>query len=310
MNDFERSDPNTKGEMRKTVKIEVIGLIGLIGLMGEARGQVEARLSADTIALGDQTTLSITKAENYPSTEQLSQNGIVALSQKYDSTSQTLLTTLTSFEPGTHYVKLGEEDSLPLTVTDVDVDTTTAEIRDIAPIEKVPYTFWEIFRWVLLALGILALAFGGWWLYTHRKKIQEVLGPSAPVDTRTPEERALDNLEALRQRQLWQSGRVKEYHTTLTDTVRTFIEESTGIRATEMTSDETMEAVESGKWKVDSSLLRDIFTTADLVKFAKSEPLPHEHDRSMSEAMEFVKEMWEQVKPKEEENEKGEMKNE
>ena len=99
---------------------------------------------------------------------------------------------------------------------------------------------------------------------------------------------------------MWQSGRVKEYHTELTDTVRTFIEEATGIRATDMTSDETIEEMESKKWTVDNSLLRDIFTTADLVKFAKSEPLPHEHDRSMSEATEFVKSLWEQVKPKEE----------
>ncbi len=276
-------------------------IIGLIGLMGHVHGQAIAKLSADTIALGDQTTLSIQRALTYPSTEQLSQNGIVALSQNYDSTQHTLYTTLTSFEPGTHYVRLSEDDSLMLTVLDVDVDTTTAEIRDIAPIEKVPYTFWEIFRWILLGLGILALAFGGWWFWKKWKsgKVSEWLS-NEPVDTRTPEERALDNLESLRQKQLWQSGRVKEYHTELTDTVRTFIEEATGIRATDMTSDETIEEMENGKWTVDNSLLRDIFTTADLVKFAKSEPLPHEHDRSMSEATEFVKSLWEQVKPKEE----------
>lgn len=276
-------------------------IIGLIGLMGHVHGQAIAKLSADTIALGDQTTLSIQRALTYPSTEQLSQNGIVALSQNYDSTQHTLYTTLTSFEPGTHYVRLSEDDSLMLTVLDVDVDTTSAEIRDIAPIEKVPYTFWEIFRWILLGLGILALAFGGWWFWKKWKsgKVSEWLS-NEPVDTRTPEERALDNLESLRQKQLWQSGRVKEYHTELTDTVRTFIEEATGIRATDMTSDETIEEMENGKWTVDNSLLRDIFTTADLVKFAKSEPLPHEHDRSMSEATEFVKSLWEQVKPKEE----------
>lgn len=276
-------------------------IIGLIGLMGHVHGQAIAKLSADTIALGDQTTLSIQRALTYPSTEQLSQNGIVALSQNYDSLQHTLYTTLTSFEPGTHYVILSEDDSLMLTVLDVDVDTTSAEIRDIAPIEKVPYTFWEIFRWILLGLGILALAFGGWWFWKKWKsgKVSEWLS-NEPVDTRTPEERALDNLEALRQKQLWQSGRVKEYHTELTDTVRTFIEEATGIRATDMTSDETIEEMENKKWTVDNSLLRDIFTTADLVKFAKSEPLPHEHDRSMSEATEFVKSLWEQVKPKEE----------
>ena len=278
----------------------IIGLMCLMGLMGKANGQAVARLSADTILLGDQTTLSIQRAHTYPSTDQLSQNGIVALSQQFDTAKHTQLTTLTSFEPGVHFVKLSPDDSLQLTVLDVDVDTTTAEIRDIAPIEKVPYTFWEIFRWVLLGLAIVALALGGWWLWKKWKsgKVSDWFA-NTPVDTRNPEERALDNLEELRQRQLWQAGKVKEYHTELTDAVRTFIEEATGIHATEMTSDETVEEIENLKLKIETSLLKEIFTTADLVKFAKSEPLPHEHDRSMSEAVQFVKELWQQVKPAE-----------
>ena len=278
----------------------IIGLMCLMGLMGKANGQAVARLSADTILLGDQTTLSIQRAHTYPSTDQLSQNGIVALSQQFDTAKHTQLTTLTSFEPGVHFVKLSPDDSLQLTVLDVDVDTTTAEIRDIAPIEKVPYTFWEIFRWVLLGLAIVALALGGWWLWKKWKsgKVSDWFA-NTPVDTRNPEERALDNLEQLRQRQLWQAGKVKEYHTELTDAVRTFIEEATGIHATEMTSDETVEEIENLKLKIETSLLKEIFTTADLVKFAKSEPLPHEHDRSMSEAVQFVKELWQQVKPAE-----------
>ena len=278
----------------------IIGLMCLMGLMGKANGQAVARLSADTILLGDQTTLSIQRAHTYPSTDQLSQNGIVALSQQFDTAKHTQLTTLTSFEPGVHFIKLSPDDSLQLTVLDVDVDTTTAEIRDIAPIEKVPYTFWEIFRWVLLGLAIVALALGGWWLWKKWKsgKVSDWFA-NTPVDTRTPEERALDNLEELRQRQLWQAGKVKEYHTELTDAVRTFIEEATGIHATEMTSDETVEEIENLKLKIETSLLKEIFTTADLVKFAKSEPLPHEHDRSMSEAVQFVKELWQQVKPAE-----------
>ncbi|MBR1549908.1 MAG: hypothetical protein IJ634_04655 [Bacteroidales bacterium] len=276
-------------------------------LSSHAHGQAVARLSADTILLGDQTTLSIQRAHTYPSTDQLSQNGIVALCQEFDTAKHTQLTTLTSFEPGVHYVKLSPDDSLQLTVLDVDVDTTSAEIRDIAPIEKVPYTFWEIFRWILLGLAIIALALAGWWFWKKWKsgKVSDWFS-NIPVDTRTPEERALDRLEELRQRQMWQAGKVKDYHTELTDTVRIFIEEATGIHATEMTSDETVEAMANGDWKAESAewktlsdRLRIIFTTADLVKFAKSEPLPHEHDRSMSEAVQFVKELWLLVKPAE-----------
>lgn len=276
-------------------------LVLLSCLAVEAMGQAVATLEPDTIVLGDQTTLSIRRALNYPSTDALTADGIVAVSQTFDTATQTQHTVLTSFEPGEHTIHLSPVDSLTLVVYDVEVDTTSAEIRDIAPIQRVPYTFWEIFRWVLLALAIAAIAFGVWWLLKHREKVHELLVPAEPKDTRTPYERANDNLEALRRSQLWQAGKAKEYHTELTDIVRRFIEESTDIRATDMTSDETVEAVESEKWKVESSLLRSIFITADLVKFAKSEPLPYEHDRSMTEAKQFVEELWEAVKPKEEE---------
>ncbi|MBR6049282.1 MAG: hypothetical protein IKP83_03860 [Bacteroidales bacterium] len=284
--------------MRKTIIIGLLGLLSLMGPWGEARGQAVARLSADTIALGDQTTLSIHNALNYPSTEMLTQNGIEALRQDFDTASRTQYTVLTSFEPGEHWLKLSPNDSLPLVVTDVEVDSATAELRDIAPLQRIPYTFWEIFRWVLLALGVAAAVFGVWWLLTHRKEVQQVLTKSEPVDTRTPAERALDTLEELRRRQLWQSGQVKEYHTELTDAVRRFIEESTGIRATDMTSDETMEAVTS-LCPVAVGFLKGIFTTADLVKFAKSEPLPHEHEASLKAAVEFVNTLWQTVKPEE-----------
>ena len=265
-----------------------------------AHGQAVATLAADTIALGDQTTLSIRNALNYPSTDMLTTGGIVALGQTFDTATRTQHTVITSFEPGDHVIHLGPDDSLTLTVTDVAIDSATAELRDIAPIQRVPYTFWEIFRWVLLGLGVAAAAFGVWWLLRHRFSIKEALTPQAPVDTRTPHQRATESLEELRRKQLWQAGKAKEYHTELTDIVRRFIEEATGIRATDMTSDETVAEVENKKWKEESGLLRNIFTTADLVKFAKSEPLPYEHDRSMDEAKRFVDNLWEKTKPDEE----------
>ena len=265
-----------------------------------AQTQAVAKLEADTIALGDQTVLSIRNALNYPSAEMLTTGGIVALSQTFDTASRTQNTVITSFEPGLHYIHLGPEDSLPLMVNDVEIDTAAMEPRDIMPLEKIPYSFWEIFRWFLLALAVAAVALAIWWLSTHRKMVEKVLGISEPIDTRTPEERALQRLEELRRKQLWQSGKMKEYHTELTDAVRVFIEEATGIHATEMTSDETVDAI-SSNWPMVGNQLKDIFTTADLVKFAKNEPLANEHERSMSEAVQIVKQLWQQVKPEEKE---------
>lgn len=271
------------------------------GQWTEARAQAVATLEADTIALGDQTVLSIRNALNFPSTEMLTTDGIVALSQTFDTSSRTQHTVITSFEPGAHFIRLSPTDSLLLIVNDVAIDTTKMEPRDIMPLEKIPYSFWEIFRWVLLFIVLGAIAIAIWWIVTHRKVVKKMLGISEPIDTRTPKERAIEQLEQLRRMQLWQNGKAKEYHTELTDIVRRFIEESTEIRATEMTSYETIEEVENRKWGVDISLLNDIFTRADLVKFAKNEPLANEHELSMTEATRFIEELWQYVKPEDKE---------
>ena len=292
-------------------------IIGLIGLMGVAKGQTMAKLEADTIALGDQTVLTVSNAEQYPSTDMLSVGGIVALGQQFDTVGRVQRTLITCFEPGEHWVHYNVDDSLLLYVNDVAIDTASMEPRDIAPLERVPYTFWELFRWVLLVWAVAAVVIVVWWLIDRKKRHGSIIVHHEPVDTRTPEQRALDALESLRRQQMWQAGKTKKYHTELTDIVRRFIEEATGIRATEMTSEETLEAVgvRSSEFGVRNSdgdtpavhevrtsefgELRDIFVTADLVKFAKSEPLPHEHERSMDAAVQFVKTFWQAVKPAE-----------
>lgn len=253
-----------------------------------ARGQ--ATLEADTIALGDQTWLSGRFG-------QPSGDGIEVLGMAIDSATGTQRALITSFEPGDHWLQLGNGDSVLLVVTDVEIDTATAELRDIAPVERVPYTFWELFRWVLLVWAIAAVGIVAWWLVERRRKHGSILVHHEPVDTRTPIERANDELEALRRKQLWQSGKAKEYHTELTDTVRRFIEEVSGIRATELTSDETIAALSDNRLAMGTELLRDMFTTADLVKFAKSEPLPHEHEHSLTCATQYVDILWQATRP-------------
>lgn len=246
-------------------------------------------IDSTTIAIGDQTVLTIRKGPIHPTLDDLSNNDIVAVRQWTDSTDGTLYTALTSFEPGEHWLHVGD-DSVLLTVNDVaNVDTTTTDIRDIANILRQPYTFWEIFRWVLLGLAVIAVAVAANLavkrLKAHKPLIHIPQAPPLPADTK-----ALQALESLRVRQLWQQGKTKEYHTELTDILRNYLEEAYHIQSTEMTSDQTLDAVEASAANVGESLslLRQVLQTADMVKFAKSEPLPHEHDRSMTNAVNFV----------------------
>ncbi|MBO4599877.1 MAG: hypothetical protein J5641_03970 [Bacteroidales bacterium] len=247
-------------------------------------------LDSTTIMLGDQTVLAIEPATLYPTLEELTHNDIVAVSQWTDSANGNFCTALTSFEEGEHWLHVGV-DSVLITVKDVPgVDTTNTNIRDIANILRQPYTFGEIAKVVGIVLGILALVaaivFVIIRIKNHKPLISIPQAPPLPPDTR-----ALNALEELRQRQLWQQGLVKEYHTELTDIVRNYLEETYNIQSTEMTTDQTLDAFHGSEaYTVEAeSMLQQMLQTADMVKFAKSQPLPYQHDLSMTQAVDFVK---------------------
>jgi len=167
----------------------------------------------------------------------------------------------------------------------VDVDTS-AEIRAIKPPLDVPLTLMEVLPW---AVGIL-LAAGLLWLvsvYMKKRKRGERLIPAPPP--RPADEVALEALRALASENLWQRGKLKEYHTAVTDIVRTYIENRFGLPAMESTSDEILGAVTAAGFERGAvALLRDLLTRSDLVKFAKFVPGTGENEKSLDGAVSFV----------------------
>jgi hypothetical protein len=139
---------------------------------------------------------------------------------------------------------------------------------------------------LLVVLVILAIYF---FLIKKKKKepvIKMRLKPTIPAD-----EAALEALETLRLKKLWQSGRVKEYYSEMTDIVREYIELRFSIRALEMTTDEISSSIRQvavngqAREKLVSTL-----TLADLVKFAKEQPMPMENDLCLNQCIDFVRE--------------------
>ena len=258
--------------------------------------QVNAKLDAKTIMIGDQTTLTVSQTDQFPTIDDLSKNDIVPITQQFDTINGKLQqrTIITCFEEGEHYIMISPTDSILLTVQDVAaVDTTKAEIRDIEGYMHEPITFqevWRIFSFTLSILGVIALIIMLIVYFVRRSRNREETvetpkAPPLPADIK-----AINALEKLRVQQLWQQGKVKEYHTRLTDILRIYLSDCYGIQSTEMTTDQTLEAFETTKaCNTDTeAMLRRILQTADMVKFAKSEPQPYEHDRSLADAKQFV----------------------
>jgi hypothetical protein len=212
--------------------------------------------------------------------------------------------TITSFDSGEYIIppmtvsyKLADDTALQVALSQsiafkvqtLQVDTTRA-IKDIKGPMEAPLTFAEILPWLLAALALAIVITLLVYYLRKRKNNQPFI--SLPRKPKTPPYQiALESLGALKSKKLWQGGRMKEYHSELTDIIRLYIENQLGITAIEMTTDDILDAFNDNH-KNDKlfNRLRQLLTTADLAKFAKAEPLPTENELSMENAVGFVNE--------------------
>ena len=179
-------------------------------------------------------------------------------------------------------------DPLQLYVTTIAVDTTQVFRPIVEPIAQ-PVSMKEVFPWLLGVLILVLVGFAVWFLLKRRKpKLDEngepIKGPVIP-----PYNKAIGDLESLKQQKLWQVGKVKEYYSSLTDIAREYIEGQFNVNAVEMTTDEIMRDVQ--ELGFDEKLygkLKDTMELADLVKFAKCTTSPLENDNAMSNMTDFV----------------------
>lgn len=180
-------------------------------------------------------------------------------------------------------------NSLILTIASIVVDPQ-GEIKDIKPPLNAPWKF-EDFLPYIIALVVLSGVAGLYYYYRKRRKQkEEMLVPFKPKVP--PHQQALFELRVLEEKKLWQQGRVKEYYSEATEIIRKFVEGRWGIVALELTSDEILQQMKNvpdakAVWKE----MQSFFTTADLVKFAKYEPSPAEHENELRWAYEIVRAM-------------------
>lgn len=214
--------------------------------------------------------------------------------------SQSIL--ITSFDTGFHYIPpftvhysyAGDtsrhellSEGVYLKVRTVDVDTTQA-IRDIRGPMQAPITFAELAPY-LGGIAILGIIIGFVWYYFWRKRMNK---PLFPVITRTqgpPWQIALQNLDQLDAKKLWQNGKIKEYYSELTDILRQYLHLQHNIDAMEMITSEILEAYDMAGLQAESrSKLSGILQLADYAKFAKATPLRAENESSMVFARQFI----------------------
>ncbi|MEI8007336.1 MAG: hypothetical protein WCI48_14115 [Bacteroidota bacterium] len=185
-------------------------------------------------------------------------------------------------------VRIASSGLSMLMVHTMKVDTTNV-IKPIKGPLRVPVTFLEVLPYILIALAVIALIILLVW-YRKKRKKHEPLIQIRPKVRLQPHEKALQELEKLRTKKLWQEGKVKEYHSELTDILRIYIETGFGVPAMESTTYEIIQKLRQDNVFAKALIekLDRLLQNADMVKFAKMVPLPQDNETALNAGIEFV----------------------
>ncbi len=230
--------------------------------------------------------------------------------------------TITCFDSGAYRIppywfKIdmdGNIDSVPsngvtLQVFSMEIDTTKGP-TDIKMPYDAPLTLKEVTPYILGVILIGAIIFFLLYSIKRKKKNQPIF--ARPKKPKEPAHIiALRELDRIKTEKVWQKGKTKQYYSELTDTLRTYIEDRFAIRAMEQVTDEILDS-----FRAQKSLLNDknfanlsqILQLADLVKFAKYQPLPDDDNLALVNAYFFINETKKEDPKKAEKSENQESK--
>lgn len=206
--------------------------------------------------------------------------------------------TLTSFDDTLYYLppfvvnvdgKPYESKSLALKVLTVEVDTLHPEnFFPPKDVQDNPFQWsdWSTAFW--LSVAMLVLMALGYYLYLRLRDNKPIIKSIKIVKRLLPHQRAMKEIEQIKAEKMVTAEDPKEYYTKLTDTLRRYIEERYGFSAMEMTSAEIIDSLTRLGDQQSLDELRQLFTTADLVKFAKYSTLINENDANLVSAIDFI----------------------
>ena len=178
---------------------------------------------------------------------------------------------------------------LALKVFTLDIDTLHTDSIFPMKAELAPPFDWAEWRQVMW-LFVLALFIAGLLGYViyRLKNNKPIIRRIRNKRRQPPHKVAMQKIEQIKEEKMWQSEDSKEYYTQLTDTLRNYIKERYGFNAMEMTSYEIIQKLQEVNDEEAISELRELFQTADLVKFAKYSTLINENDRNLVNAIEYI----------------------
>ncbi|MCI1647665.1 MAG: BatD family protein [Bacteroides sp.] len=236
-----------------------------------------------------------------PDTQYLNNNKKILITQEY---------TITSFDSALYYIppmaisidnRSYYSKALALKVYSIPVDTLHPD-KFFGPkkIMEAPFVWKDWYG--VIGCGLLFIPFLMLLIYLIKRiRDNKPIIRKIKVEPKLPPHQlAIQEIERIKSEKIWKEGKSKEYYTELTDAIRNYIKSRFSFNALEMTSSEIIDKLLEMNDKDAIADLQSLFQTADLVKFAKHNPLMNENDTNLINAIEFINE----TKEKKDENAK------
>lgn len=259
-----------------------------------AQNPLETTVDTTSIKIGDTFLLTLKAKTNkgthihFPESESLGAFEVIESLPIDTILSETNLElikkySLTQFDSG-HYRlpqlpvvidnKVFKTEGIDITVLNVAVDTLKQPMYEIKSVAKSSGTSQD---WIYIFLSVLFIAVGVF-LYFYIKRKQDA-NLSEDDYYKSPYEKAIKKLKKLEEKKNWTRGDAKPYYSDMTFIARSFIEDTFDISAHELTTQEIVlllrQTLSNKKIKISKSVIEEfkrVLQTADLVKFAKSQP--------------------------------------
>ena len=295
-------------------------LLAAAVLAAKAQVTVVAAIDSIEMLIGEQVHVTVTATmkegskvefpvfkpmqQIIPGVEVLKSNELGVKGKENGFVDRSVVYTLTSFDDTLYYLppfvvkvdgKPYESKSLALKVLGIEVDTIHVnQFFGPKDVQDNPFQWsdWSLLFW--LSVLMLLLMAVGYYLYLRLRDNKPIITRIRIVKRLLPHQKAMKEIEQIKADKMQNAENPKEYYTKLTDTLRKYIEDRYGFNAMEMTSSEIIERLERALTDDAQSAetmkaeLRQLFTTADLVKFAKYSTMINENDANLVSAIDFI----------------------
>lgn len=288
----------------------------LVSVSSHAQVTVEAKLDSAGIFIGQRMGINLevsadankmVELPEYDSLQQIVSGieylGATPVDTQYVNDGKRMVLTrkylITSFDTALYSIppmevkvdgKVYKSNRMGMKVLTFNIDTLHTDSIFGIKSEMAPAFAWEDWQLVLW-LSVIALAVTVILIYVAiRLKDNKPIIKRIRLKKRiAPHKAAMQKIEEIKEdKMLWQSEDSKEYYTKLTDTLRQYIKERYGFNAMEMTSFEIISKLQEFNDEDAINELRELFQTADLVKFAKYSTMINENDRNLVSAIEYI----------------------